>query len=66
MSLYVYCDDVDAMANRARQAGAQIAAEPADMFWGDRICMITDIDGYNWSFARNVGDFDPSKLPAFA
>jgi uncharacterized glyoxalase superfamily protein PhnB len=65
-SLYVYCDDVDALAERAAQAGAQIVQEPVDMFWGDRMCVVTDPDGYRWIFATNVADFDPSKVPTMA
>lgn len=64
MSLYVYCDDVDAMAEQAFRAGAQVVQKPTDMFWGDRICTIVDADGYRWMFATNVADFDPAKAEA--
>lgn len=63
VNLYVYCRDVDEIYHRAKQAGAGITTEPADMFWGDRIVEIVDIDGYRWTFATNVADFDPSKAP---
>jgi PhnB protein len=36
---------------------------PQDMFWGDRMCNLLDPDGHSWSFATNVADFDPSKVP---
>lgn len=61
--LYVYCDDVDALFNRATAAGAVVETSPQDMFWGDRICTLIDPDGYLWSFATNVAEFDPSKAP---
>lgn len=61
VTLYLYCDDVDALAERARSAGAQIITEPTTMFWGDRMCALTDPDGHRWSFATNVADFDPVK-----
>ena len=63
LTLYVYCPDVDAMAQRARQGGAQVLSEPADMFWGDRMSRLKDPDGYVWSFATNVAEFDPAKVP---
>jgi PhnB protein len=63
VNLYVYCDDVDAFCNRAKKEGAEIKSEPTDMFWGDRTVQIKDLDGYNWTFATNVADFDPSKAP---
>jgi uncharacterized glyoxalase superfamily protein PhnB len=33
------------------------------MFWGDRMVRLRDPDGYLWSFATKVGEFDPSKMP---
>ena len=35
-SVYVYCDDVDALFQRAKAAGAAVESPPQDMFWGDR------------------------------
>lgn len=64
VSLYAYCDDVDALYARATAAGARGDLPPQDMFWGDRMCRLTDPDGHVWNFATNVGDFDPSKVPS--
>lgn len=63
VSLYVYCQDVDQMYKRAVAEGAKSEAQPQDMFWGDRMCSVTDPDGHSWSFATNVADFDQSKIP---
>lgn len=63
MNLYVYCPDVDALAAQARAAGAVILQGPEDMFWGDRWVGLRDPDGYFWSFATNIGQFDASKIP---
>ena len=63
-NLYVYCEDVDALHERAVKAGAQSFCAPEDMFWGDRMCQLADPDGYLWNFAKNVADFDPTKIPA--
>jgi PhnB protein len=60
---YVYCPDVDALTAQARQAGATVLSDPEDMFWGDRMANLRDPDGYLWSFATKVGEFDPSKMP---
>jgi uncharacterized glyoxalase superfamily protein PhnB len=62
-SLYVYCEDVDALFKRATAAGAVVEAAPENMFWGDRACTLVDPDGYRWSFATNVADFDPENIP---
>jgi uncharacterized glyoxalase superfamily protein PhnB len=58
---YVYCPDVDAFTARARAAGAKILVEPMDMFWGDRMVHLEDLDGYRWAFATNKGPFNPSQ-----
>lgn len=61
--LYAYCDDVDSLFAQAIAANADVVAEPGDMFWGDRVVQLRDPDGHAWSFATNVGEFDPSKMP---
>lgn len=63
ISLYVYCDDVDALYARAVAAGAKSIKPPQDQFYGDRNCVLEDPDGYWWNFATNVADFDPTKSP---
>lgn len=63
LSLYVYVADVDALAARALRAGADLQQAPADQFWGDRIAIFVDPDGYHWTFATHVGEFDASKAP---
>jgi uncharacterized glyoxalase superfamily protein PhnB len=62
-SLYVYVDDVDRHCERARAAGAKIAAEPQEMFWGDRVYALHDCEGHHWTFAQHVRDPDPDELP---
>lgn len=52
LNFYLYCEDVDAMVGRARDAGATVVMEPEDQFWGDRFGMVRDPDGYLWGFAR--------------
>ena len=63
LSLYVYVPDVDALAARAERAGAKVLQRPADQFWGDRIAVFKDPDGYHWTFATNVAEFDATQAP---
>ena len=56
LTLYLYCEDVDAFYERAIRAGAQSVTEPADGFWGDRFCTLVDPDGHEWIFATYLGD----------
>ena len=62
-NLYIYCEDVDRLHERAVKAGARSEWPPENMFWGDRMCKLVDPDGYIWNFAKNVGEFDASKIP---
>lgn len=60
ITLYFYHENVDALAKKAKAAGAQCKQEPANQFWGDRTAWFVDADGYNWMFATNVGECDMS------
>ena len=63
ISLYLYCEDVDAFIARAQEADAKLLAGPDNMFWGDRIAQLEDPDGYRWTCAAKVGEFDETKIP---
>lgn len=64
VSLYLYNDNVEGVVEKAKAQGLQIVKEPEVMFWGDKMCIIVDENGYVWNFAKNVADFDPSKMPS--
>jgi uncharacterized glyoxalase superfamily protein PhnB len=55
INLYLYCEDVDKFHQHAVNAGAVSLGAPEDMFWGDRMCRLKDIDGYIWCFATHIG-----------
>jgi len=63
VSFYLYVDNVDEFYQKAKEAGAEVNMEPQDQFWGDRICNFKCPEGYSWTFAQNVADFDPQKAP---
>jgi predicted lactoylglutathione lyase len=44
-------DEVTAIIERARSAGAQIVKEPQQTFWGGFSGYFTDMDGYCWEVA---------------
>jgi len=48
--------DLDAHCERARAAGAQIAAEPEEQFYGDRTYRVVDLEGHRWTFSVHVRD----------
>jgi uncharacterized glyoxalase superfamily protein PhnB len=55
INIYIYTENVDAFYKKALAAGAKSLGEPTDMFWGDRMCNLEDLDGYNWCFATHTG-----------
>jgi catechol 2,3-dioxygenase-like lactoylglutathione lyase family enzyme len=46
-------DEVDAVIEDARAAGARIAREPAETFWGGYSGVFVDPDGHPWEVAHN-------------
>jgi catechol 2,3-dioxygenase-like lactoylglutathione lyase family enzyme len=45
--------EVDAAIAEARAAGARIAREPAETFWGGYSAVFVDPDGHPWEVAHN-------------
>ena len=62
--LAVYVSDVEAHCQRARSAGATIAANPEDKFWGDRVYEAEDLEGHRWMFCQRVRDVPPEEWPS--
>ena len=48
-------EDVDAVINRAREAGAMIPREPSKTFYGGYAGVFRDLDGHAWEIACNPG-----------
>jgi catechol 2,3-dioxygenase-like lactoylglutathione lyase family enzyme len=46
-------EEVDAVIEEARSAGASIVREPAETFWGGYSAAFTDPDGHPWEVAHN-------------
>ncbi|RJP35975.1 MAG: VOC family protein [Phycisphaerales bacterium] len=58
----IYVDDVDAVFNRAVEAGATPVMPVADQFWGDRYGQLTDPFGHRWSIATHKEDVSPDEI----
>ena len=63
---YLYHDDVDVLFAQAKTAGAKVDMEPDDMFWGDRVASFVCPNGYRWSFATHIGQFEGPPAGAAA
>jgi PhnB protein len=62
VSIMLYVDDVDAVVQRAADAGGRITMEVADQFWGDRFGAVTDPFGHVWTIATHVEDVPPEEM----
>jgi PhnB protein len=54
--LHLYMEDVDAVYQRAVQAGAKSVREPADQPYGDRSGGVEDTFGNQWWISTHVKD----------
>ena len=61
-SIYFYVPDVDAHFDKAKEQGAEIVSEPEDMFWGDRLYAVRDIEGHHWTFAQQTRELAPEDI----
>ena len=62
VTLHVFVPDVDALAERAQAAGAEILQPPTDMFHGDRTVILKDPSGHMWVFLTHLEDVSEAEL----
>jgi PhnB protein len=62
VSLHVYCEDVDAVAEKAIAAGAKMKRPVADQFYGDRLGTFEDPFGHGWHISTHIEDVSPDEL----
>lgn len=59
-------DDIDALFERAWNAGARVISKPADQFWGDRDWTVADPDGYQITVGKTMRVLSPDEMLAAA
>ena len=62
MALYVYVEDVDALFNRAVEAGAEVVDPVKDQFYGDRSGALRDPYGHIWYIATHREDVSEDEV----
>jgi PhnB protein len=62
VTLVLYVNDVDEIANRAVSAGAKLVQPVTDMFYGDRAGTIQDPFGHIWHIATHKEDLSPEEI----
>jgi uncharacterized glyoxalase superfamily protein PhnB len=60
----VNVEDVDAVFERARAAGAEITEEPSDQEYGERRFMCRDPEGHAWSISQLISVREPEEWGA--
>jgi PhnB protein len=60
--LWLYFDNVDSAFKRATGAGLTATMPPSDMFWGDRMGVVSDRWGNQWTLAQHVKDMSPAEM----
>jgi uncharacterized glyoxalase superfamily protein PhnB len=60
--IHLYVEDVDAVYQRALEAGASSLREPENQFYGDRSAGVKDAFGNQWWLATHVEDVSPEEL----
>ena len=61
-SLYLYVEDVDAVHQRAVQAGGTSVRKPADQFYGDRTGGVMDPCGNYWGIGTHIEDVSHEEM----
>lgn len=61
VALWLYTEDVDAEIDRLRDAGVEVAREPEDMEWGERMASVRDPDGNEVFIARRSERHPPEQ-----
>jgi PhnB protein len=54
--------DLEAVHRAVKEAGVRIMMEPADEFYGDRVFMFLDPDGYEWKISQTIAAVDPEEI----
>ena len=60
----VRVEDVDRHFDHAKQFGAQIVQQPANMPFGERVYTAADLAGHRWTFSQSIADIAPEQWGA--
>lgn len=59
---YLYVENTDNAFEQAKKSNWSEVSEPEDMFWGDRIGSVKDVDGNTWKLAQKVRDVTEEEM----
>jgi len=64
IGLYIYTDNVDALAERFVAAGGKMLRPLTDQFYGDRSGQFEDPEGYKWTLSQHIEEVSPEEMTA--
>ncbi|CAN5908289.1 hypothetical protein BH11VER1_BH11VER1_36790 [soil metagenome] len=62
VKLCLMVDDVDAIVEQAKNAGATVTMPPMDMFYGFRSGSLCDPFGHEWMIQRQIEKVSPEEM----
>ncbi len=62
VTLVVYVEDVDAVFQKALDAGATVLNKVEDQFYGDRTGQFEDPFGHRWNIGTHIEDVSPEEM----
>lgn len=65
ITLTLVVRDVDKVYRAARKAQAEVLLKPTDEFYGDRVCMFLDPDGYEWKVSQTLRQVSADEVKKF-
>ena len=61
-TLYLLVENADKVAAKAVKLGATAQGPVMDMFWGDRVGTVVDLDGNSWMVATHKSEPTPAEM----
>ena len=61
-TLTLLVPDLQKVYQAVKKAGLEILLEPVDEFYGDRVFMFLDPDGYEWKISQTIRQVSPEEV----
>jgi len=62
VTLTLLVPDLQKVYEAVKNAGLEILLEPVDEFYGDRVFMFLDPDGYEWKISQTIRQVSPEEV----
>ena len=66
VAIHLYVTDCDQIVEKMKFGGAEVLAEPEDLFWGERFARVRDPFGHEWGVATVLKEMTPEEIQSIA